>query len=75
MIILDNLLAHHSKRLSAERECLKGLGIEFFFQPPYSPKFNLIESYWRLLKRQFYKEWSEIGVVNLGAEEMRNVLT
>jgi len=65
VIVLDNLSAHHSKRLDEMRNQLSNLWVEFLFMPPYTPNFNVIESYWWILKAEFYKDWTWQGTANL----------
>ncbi len=52
-IVLDNHLAHKTNDVST---LAHQLGFELFFQPPYTPEINSIESLWSVVKRDLKKE-------------------
>jgi transposase len=49
LIILDNAPYNHASPVS---EAAKALRIELLYLPPYSPNLNLIERFWKFLKRK-----------------------
>jgi transposase len=58
-IVLDNA-AYQRARIV--RECAEELGIKLLFLPSYSPNLNLIERYWKFLKKEclnnkYYEEF------------------
>jgi len=66
-VIIDN--ARYYKN-STVKEWLKTSRIELIFLPPYSPNLNLIERFWKCLKREvilnkFYPKFSEFKVALL----------
>jgi len=48
-VVLDNA---PYQRCALVRECACRLGIELLYLPPYSPNLNLIERFWRFVKKQ-----------------------
>ena len=50
VIVLDNAGFHKAKRIKKQRERWQMMGLTLWFQPPYSPQFNLIETIWKKLK-------------------------
>lgn len=57
-IVLDNYGVHHSKVVKAALPKLAALGVAFYYLPPYSPKLNLIEPQWNVLKYHRLQERS-----------------
>jgi transposase len=49
LIVLDNAPYNHAEPV---REAAKQLRIELLYLPPYSPNLNLIERFWKFLKRK-----------------------
>jgi transposase len=49
LIVLDNAPYNHAEPV---REAAKRLRIELLYLPPYSPNLNLIERFWKFLKRK-----------------------
>ena len=50
VIVLDNAGTHKAKRIKKQLERWQSMGLTLWFQPPYSPQFNLIETVWKKLK-------------------------
>lgn len=50
VVVLDNAGFHRAKLINAELETWAAKGLTLWFQPPYSPQFNLIETVWKTLK-------------------------
>lgn len=50
VVILDNAGFHRAKLVKDEQDNWKARGLTLWFQPPYSPQFNLIETVWKKLK-------------------------
>jgi putative transposase len=50
VVILDNAGFHRAKLIKEQEDNWKARGLELWFQPPYSPQFNLIETVWKKLK-------------------------
>jgi putative transposase len=50
IIVLDNARAHHSKELEPFLVANKD-NLEFVFLPPYSPDLNLMEWFWKFLRK------------------------
>lgn len=50
VVVLDNAGFHRAKLIQAERESWAAQGLTLWFQPPYSPQFNLVETIWKKLK-------------------------
>jgi transposase len=48
VVVMDNLSAHHGKRVA---EAAVAAGVRLLYLPPYSPDFNPIESGWALQKQ------------------------
>ena len=48
-IVLDNARYQHCKLV---RSRASRLGIELIFLPPYSPNLNIIERYWKYVKKK-----------------------
>ena len=64
VMILDNSRIHHAKLIQPYLEENKDR-LELFFLPPYSPRLNLIEGFWKWLKEKviynvFYATVAEI---------------
>jgi putative transposase len=64
VIVLDNAGFHKAKRIKKHFERWQDMGLTLWFQPPYSPQFNLIETVWKKLKnfllpRRCYKNREE----------------
>lgn len=49
LVVLDNAPYNHAPAVTTAAETL---GIELFYLPPYSPNLNLIEWFWKFLKRK-----------------------
>jgi transposase len=49
LLVLDNASYHHAAPVTA---AAKKLHIELLYLPPYSPNLNLIERFWKFLKRK-----------------------
>jgi transposase len=49
LIVLDNAPYNHAEPV---QEAAKRLRIEMLYLPPYSPNLNLIERFWKFLKRK-----------------------
>lgn len=50
VIVLDNAGFHKAKRIKKQHDRWQDMGLTLWFQPPYSPQFNLIETVWKKLK-------------------------
>ena len=50
VVVLDNAGTHKAKRIKQHLERWERMGLTLWFQPPYSPHFNLIETVWKKLK-------------------------
>jgi len=50
VLVLDNAGIHKAKRIKKHLERWQAMGLTLWFQPPYSPQFNLIETVWKKLK-------------------------
>ena len=50
VIVLDNAGVHKAKRVKKHLGRWESMGLTLWFQPPYSPQFNLIETVWKKLK-------------------------
>ena len=64
LIVLDNAPYNHAAPV---QEAAKRLRIELLYLPPYSPNLNLIERFWKFLKRKvarnhFYATFAEFRV-------------
>ena len=65
VIVLDNASFHKAKRIKQHHGRWQSMGLTLWFQPPYSPQFNLIETVWKKLKafllpRRCYKNRQEL---------------
>lgn len=50
VVILDNAGFHRAKLIKDKRDDWEARGLTLWFQPPYSPQFNQIETIWKKLK-------------------------
>lgn len=50
VVILDNAGFHRANLIKDEQDSWEARGLKLWFQPPYSPQFNLIETVWKKLK-------------------------
>lgn len=50
VVVLDNAGFHRAKLIQEQRETWAAQGLTLWFQPPYSPQFNRIETVWKTLK-------------------------
>jgi transposase len=59
-LVLDNARYQHCRRVQASAA---DLTIELLFLPPYSPQLNLIERFWKFVKKEclYSKYYSEFG--------------
>lgn len=60
-IVLDNARYQHCALVQAKAEAL---GLELLFLPPYSPQLNLIERFWKYVKKEclaneYYSDFSK----------------
>jgi transposase len=56
-VVLDNASYQRCQKVQG---CAASLGIELVFLPPYSPQFNLIERFWKFLKKEcLYSKYYE----------------
>ena len=65
VIVLDNAGTHKAKRIKKQLERWQKMGLTLWFQPPYSPQFNLIETVWKkrksfLLPRRCYNNREDL---------------
>ncbi len=72
VIVLDNAGFHKAKRIKQHFDRWQSMGLTLWFQPPYSPQFNLIETVWKKLKgfllpRRCYKNREDLNVSLLAA--------
>ena len=85
MVVLDNAKYNHAK---AVRKLARQLRIDLFYLPTYSPNLNLIERFWKFLKKKvlrnkYYPTFAEFRAAakkvlgNLGeyAEELATLMT
>ena len=49
-VVLDNAGFHKVKRIKQHLARWQQMGLTLWFQPPYSPHFNRIETVWKRLK-------------------------
>lgn len=49
-VVLDNAGFHKAKRIKKHLAGWQQMGLTLWFQPPYSPHFNRIETVWKRLK-------------------------
>jgi transposase len=66
-VVLDNGSIHVSRVVKAAEPDLAAEGITFFYLPPYSPKLNAIEAYFRGVKHYDLPERTYATVNDLGA--------
>lgn len=72
-VILDNAKYYRNKKVT---EYLKTSPIEFRFLPPYSPNLNLIERFWKFMRKKvindkYYEKFSEFkGALTNFVEEL-----
>lgn len=50
VVILDNAGFHRANLIKEEPDDWEARGLTLWFQPPYSPQFNKIETVWKKLK-------------------------
>ena len=50
VVILDNAGFHRANLIKDEQDDWEARGLTLWFQPAYSPQFNLIETVWKKLK-------------------------
>lgn len=50
VVVIDNAGFHRAKLIKEHLETWVAQGLTLWFQPPYSPQFNLIETVWKKLK-------------------------
>lgn len=50
VVILDNAGFHRANLIKDQQDDWEARGLRLWFQPPYSPQFNLIETVWKKLK-------------------------
>ena len=50
VVVLDNAGFHRANLIKDQQENWEARGLTLWFQPPYSPQFNLIETVWKKLK-------------------------
>ena len=72
VIVLDNAGFHKAKRIKQHFDRWQSMGLTLWFQPPYSPQFNLIETVWKKLKgfllpRRCYKNREDLNLSLLAA--------
>lgn len=80
VIVLDNAGTHQAKRIKAQLERWQGMGLTLWFQPPYSPQFNLIETVWKKLKsfllpRRCYQNRNDLYQALLDALNLMGALS
>lgn len=51
VVVLDNAGAHTAKGIAARRGQWEAKGLRLWYLPPYCPHLNLVEGWWRKLKR------------------------
>ena len=52
VIVFDNSKVHTAKIIQNQRKYWENRGLHLFFLPPYSPKLNIAETLWRIMKSQ-----------------------
>lgn len=72
VVVLDNAGFHRAKLIREQRETWAAQGLTLWFQPPYSPQFNLVETVWKTLKgdlmpRRAYASRDELQAAVLAA--------
>lgn len=71
-LILDNASFHYSKSVQA-MVALYQERLTLFFLPPYSPELNVIEGYWKYLKRQVHGNFLSNDKAELTARLLQEV--
>ena len=66
-VVLDNGSIHVSRIVKAAAAELAAEGITFFYLPPYSPKLNAIETYFRGIKHSDLPERTYPALDDLAA--------
>jgi putative transposase len=79
IIVLDNAGFHKAKRIKKQRERWQSMGLTLWFQPPYSPQFNLIETTWKKLKsfllpRRCYNNRAELHQALVAALQLMGAI-
>jgi putative transposase len=79
VIVLDNAAFHKAKRIKKHRDRWQAMGLTLWFQPPYSPQFNLIETVWKKLKsfllpRRCYKNRDDLKGALVDALQLLNAI-
>jgi putative transposase len=79
VVVLDNAGTHKAKRIKQHLEKWQAMGLTLWFQPPYSPQFNLIETIWKKLKsfllpRRCYNNRDDLKLALLDALNLINAL-
>jgi len=54
-IVLDNARIHTSKQFQERLKYWQNRGLYIFYLPPYSPKLNIAETLWRVLKNDWMR--------------------
>ena len=85
LVILDNVRYQHAASVKQRAE---QLGIELLYLPPYSPNLNLIERFWKFLKKKvlrnrYYARFEQfvaaieqfLGNVSAYASELKSLMT
>ena len=75
-VVLDNA---RYQRCWAVQECAAQLDIELLYLPPYSPNLNLIERFWKWVKKQclygqYYEDFSTFRKAILNCIERKAIL-
>lgn len=75
VVILDNAGFHRANLIKNEQDGWEARGLTLWFQPPYSPQFNLIETVWKkltgfLLPRRCYDSREQLLEAVLAALEL-----
>ena len=79
VIVLDNAGTHKAKRIKKQLERWQKMGLTLWFQPPYSPQFNLIETVWKkrksfLLPRRCYNNPDALKLALLDALNLMDAI-
>jgi putative transposase len=79
VVVLDNAGTHKAKRIKQQLERWQAMGLTLWFQPPYSPQFNLIETVWKKLKsfllpRRCYKNRDDLMLALLDVLNLMNAV-
>lgn len=56
VIVLDNATTHHSEEFKDQIDRWEQMDLYIFYLPKYSPHLNLIETLWRKLKYEWFKQ-------------------